>query len=101
KLVGEPTGGHVIGTSTIQLIDGSTFRIPRTGVYTLKGVDMETEGVAPDVLVEPNPDQLAKGIDLQLDRAVTVLEEDVVAWKKTHPALDRGRAEADKAPAGK
>jgi tricorn protease len=86
KLVGEPTGGFVIGTSAVRLIDGSMFRIPRVGVYTMKGVNMEKEGVQPDVLVEPHPDQLAKGIDAQLDKAVEVLRGDVIAWKKKNQA---------------
>jgi tricorn protease len=88
KLVGQPTGGMVIGTYSVRLIDGSEFRIPRTGVFTAKGVNMEREGVPPDVLVEPHPDQLAKGIDVQLDKAVEVLREDVLAWKKKHGSSD-------------
>lgn len=86
KLVGQPTGGLVIGTSSIRLIDGSTFRIPRTGVYTVKGVNMEKEGVSPDFLVVPHPDDLAKGKDVQLDKAVEVLQADLAIWKKTHVA---------------
>jgi tricorn protease len=77
----------VIGTSSIRLIDGTMFRVPRTGVFTLKGVNMEREGVVPDVEVEDQPDQLAKGIDMQLDKAVDVLKTDVVAWKMTHSGL--------------
>jgi tricorn protease len=84
KLVGQPTGGFVIGTYSVRLVDGTEFRVPRTGVFTAKGVNMEKEGVQPDVLVEPSPDELAKGIDTQLDKAVEVLEKDVVAWKKAH-----------------
>lgn len=87
KLVGQSTGGFVIGTSSIRLIDGSTFRIPRTGVYTLKGVNMEKEGVKPDILLEPHPDQVAKGIDVQLDKAVEVVLQDVADWKKTKPSV--------------
>jgi tricorn protease len=82
KLVGQPTGGMVIGTGQVRLVDGSLFAIPRVGVFTTKGVNMEKEGVRPDVLVEPHPDQLAKGLDLQLDKAVEVLTEEVVQWKK-------------------
>jgi len=82
KLVGEPTGGHVIGTRSVTLIDGSVFRTPGVGVSTVKGINMEKEGVIPDVLVEQHPDQLAQGIDSQLDRAVDVLRDEVVAWKK-------------------
>jgi tricorn protease len=87
KLVGQSTGGHVIGTTSVRLIDGTMFRVPRTGVFTLKGVNMEREGVTPDVEVEDLPDQLAKGIDAQLDKAVDVLKTDVVAWKQTHSNL--------------
>jgi tricorn protease len=82
KLVGEPTGGFVIGTGAVRLVDGSMLRIPRIGVYTSKGVNMEKEGVRPDVLIEPHPDQLAKGVDLQLDKAVEVLQEELIASKK-------------------
>ncbi len=82
KLVGQPTGGFVIGTSAVQLIDGSLLRIPRIGVYTTKGVNMEKQGVTPDVVVADHPDQLAKGVDAQLIKAVEVLKTDVVAWQK-------------------
>ena len=85
KLVGQPTGGHVIGTRSVTLIDGSTFRTPRIGVHTVKGINMEREGVMPDVLIEPHPDQLTRGIDVQLEKAVQVLTQEVTAWKKTRP----------------
>lgn len=57
KLVGEPTGNHVIATSSVRLIDGSLFRVPGTGVFTAAGVNLEKVGVRPDVLVETHPDQ--------------------------------------------
>jgi tricorn protease len=89
KLVGEPTGGHVIGTTAIRLIDGSQLRLPQIGVYTyrkvkdeIKKVNMEKEGVTPDFIVRPHPDQLARGEDAQLAKAVEVLKTDVIAWKK-------------------
>ncbi|MFO0929390.1 MAG: S41 family peptidase [Gemmataceae bacterium] len=74
KLVGEPTGGFVIGTTAVRLIDGSQLRLPQIGVYTTRGVNMEKEGVVPDVLVENHPDDLARGVDAQLDRAVELLK---------------------------
>jgi tricorn protease len=69
----------VIGTGSAKLIDGSTFRIPRIGVYTNLGVDMDTVGVAPDIFVEPMPDDLKKGIDAQLQKAVEVILKDMQA----------------------
>ncbi len=85
KLVGEPTGGLVIGTRGVNLIDGSTFRLPRIGVHTIKGVNMEREGVMPDITLAPHPDDLARGHDAQLEKAVEVLRDEVSAWKKTRP----------------
>ena len=41
-------------------------------------------GKPPDVLIEPQPEQLVKGQDVQLDKAVEVLLADVVEWKKKH-----------------
>ncbi len=82
KVVGQATGGFVIGTTSTKLIDGSTLRLPRTGVYTVQGVNMEKQGVIPDVAVETDPTDYAKGIDTQLARAVAVVSDDVVAWKR-------------------
>jgi tricorn protease len=90
KLVGQATGGHVIGTSTIRLIDGSTLRVPRTGVFTSQGINMEKQGVVPDVIVAQHPDELARGVDKQVDKAVEVLQQTVVEWKKSHSGLALG-----------
>jgi tricorn protease len=87
KLVGQPTGAHVIGTGRIRLIDGSIFMLPRTGVFTATGVNMEKQGVVPDFAVEPNPDELARGIDRQIEKAVEVLQKDVAEWKKARPGV--------------
>ena len=83
KVVGQATGGLVIGTSNTRLIDGSTFRLPRIGVYTNKNVNMDKQGVLPDVAVETNAEEWAKGVDAQIAKAVQVLTTDVVAWKST------------------
>jgi tricorn protease len=83
KVIGQATGGFVIGTTSVHLIDGSQFRTPRTGVYTVKGVNMEKQGVQPDIAVEAMPEDVAKGNDAQIKAAVEVLLKDVVEWKKT------------------
>jgi tricorn protease len=87
KVVGQATGGMVIGTSETTLIDGSTFRLPRTGVFTARGVNMEREGVAPDVAVEAPPEELVKGNDAQLKKAVDVLSVEVAEWKKAKAGI--------------
>ena len=97
KVVGQATGGHVIGTTSTKLIDGSEFRVPRTGVWTAGGTNMEREGVSPDVAVDVAVGDWAKGVDTQVAKAVDVLSADVVAWKKA-----RGTAvAAEPAPATK
>jgi tricorn protease len=87
KVVGQPTGGMVIGTMETRLIDGSSFRLPRTGVFTARGVNMEKEGVTPDVIVEALPEEFVKGTDPQLHKAVEVLSLDVAEWKKAKSGI--------------
>src|SRR5262249_19333758 len=82
KVIGQEPGGLVLGTTSIRLIDGSTFRTPRTGVFTVKGINMERQGVQPDVAVDALPEDLARGVDAQLGKAVEVLLKDVAEWKK-------------------
>ncbi len=89
KVVGQATGGLVIGTGSTRLIDGSQFRIPRIGVFTNKNVNMDKEGVPPDVAVEIGPEDWAKGLDTQIAKSVELLTVEVAAWKKaktTQPA---------------
>ena len=64
-----------------------------------KGINMEREGVLPDVAVDVHPDQLAKGIDAQIDKAVEVVQQDVIAWKDSHQKKVVVRP-ADNKPAG-
>jgi tricorn protease len=101
KIVGEATGGFVIGTYSTKLIDGSTFRLPRTGVFTNKGVNMEKQGVVPDVAVQITPEDWLKGVDTQLTKAVEVVSSDVREWKarKTGGSTGGGTA-SPAAPSG-
>jgi tricorn protease len=74
KLVGVPTGGGVIGTGDVTLLDGLTrFRVPRTGWQTLDGRNLENWGVPPDIHVELTPADYLAGRDPQLERAVREL----------------------------
>ncbi|MEZ6140927.1 MAG: S41 family peptidase [Zavarzinella sp.] len=82
KLVGVPTGGYVIGTTSTTLIDGSRLRLPRTGVFTVTGTNMEKVGVQPDFVVENLPEQSQQGNDAQLLKSVEVLSSEVTKFKK-------------------
>ena len=98
KVVGQATGGFVIGTGSTRLIDGSSFRLPRIGVYTNKGINMEKQGVMPDVPVEITPADWVKGIDGQLLKAVDVVALDVKEWKKAKTGIAGGTIGTNPAP---
>lgn len=70
KIVGVPTYGGVIGTVDITLVDGTRFRIPRTGWTTVDGRNLENWGVPPDIRVEMAPEDYAQDNDKQLEAAV-------------------------------
>jgi tricorn protease len=73
-LLGVPTGGGVIATSSYQLIDGSSIRTPYVGVYTAQDVNLETcGGVKPDIQVDISPEDELAERDPQLETAVQEL----------------------------
>ncbi|PIE52548.1 hypothetical protein CSA37_05900 [Candidatus Fermentibacteria bacterium] len=69
-VVGNTTYGAVIGTVDVQLFDGTGFRLPETGWYTLNGNNLENSGVTPDITVVEMPLDADRGLDRQLERAV-------------------------------
>lgn len=73
KVVGRPSAGAVIGTFPYQLLDGISFRLPRTRIVTPEGEDLEGTGRAVDVDVPLPMGGPASGADRQLDAAVATL----------------------------
>lgn len=65
-VVGNTTYGAVIGTVNVSLADGTSFRLPGTGWYTLSGVNLENTGVAPDVYQAAAPSDPFLRTDRQL-----------------------------------
>jgi tricorn protease len=97
--VGMPTPGGVIGTQDVKLSDGSTFRIPRVGWYSLEGKNLEANGFVPDLLVpETSEDRLA-GRDPQLDKALEVIQQQVTERFGAAPATSPSGAGAPTTPA--
>jgi tricorn protease len=87
KVIGVTTMGAVIGTGAATLLDGSTIRTPGSGVWTTTGDNMENFGVPPDVYVDNLPGDFLKGRDMQVEKAVEVLKEQLAAAaKKTSTA---------------
>ena len=77
KVVGKTTYGAVIGTGAYRLLDGSSIRTPGTGLWNVKGYNLENYGVPPDVDVDNTPEDFLAGRDAQLEKAVQVLQEEI------------------------
>ena len=83
KLIGTRTWGGLVGIGGYPpLIDGGYVMAPRFGVYGLHGEwEVENHGIAPDIMIEELPKDVAAGHDVQLETgAQTVLDE-----LKAHP----------------
>jgi tricorn protease len=72
-VVGVPTAGWIIFTSSAGLADGGTVRLPSTRVIAHDGVDMELHPRPVDIRVENPPGAAERGDDPQLDAAVREL----------------------------
>jgi len=73
KIVGTPTAGWIIFTSSAPLADGSSVRLPLVNVIAHDGVNMELHPRPVDDLVTIPPGAADRGDDPQLDAAVSVL----------------------------
>jgi len=73
-VVGTETYRWLIFTSGKGLVDGSFYRLPAWGCYTLGGHDLELHGVTPDILVQTTFKDRLEGRDPQLDRAISEIE---------------------------
>ena len=72
-VIGEPTAGWIIYTSNVNLIDGSSLRLPSTMIRGSDGKVMEMNPRQVDVLVERPIGESYTGKDSQLDAAVREL----------------------------
>ena len=70
-VIGMPTYRWIIFTSGKGLVDGSFYRLPSWGVYTLdEEKNLEKTGVEPDIRVANTFKHRLEGDDPQLDRAI-------------------------------
>jgi tricorn protease len=72
-IVGTETYRWIIFTSGKGLVDGSFYRLPSWGCYTLEGKDLEIEGVKPDVYVKNTFKDRLENRDPQLDKAIELI----------------------------
>ncbi len=79
KLIGTRTWGGLIGLSgNPGFVDGGSLNIPTFRIFDPEGNwIIENEGVTPDIEVIDRPDQVARGIDPSLDKAIEVLLDEL------------------------
>ncbi len=73
KVIGTETYRWIIFTSSKGLVDGSSYRVPGWGVYTLDGDNLELTGVKPDIEVHNTLLDLIQDKDPQLEKAIQEL----------------------------
>jgi tricorn protease len=76
-IVGTETYRWIIFTSGASLVDGSYYRLPSWGCYTLDGKNLEAEGVAPDVYIEETFMDRLNGNQPQLNKAIEIIMNDI------------------------
>ena len=86
-LIGERTWGGVRGPrQAFRLIDGGDLTCSESARYDLRSRwIVENDGVAPDIEVDDRPDEIRRGKDAQLDRAIQVLMKKTTAHPPTLP----------------
>ena len=83
-LIGERTWGGVRGIRGFTpLIDGGYITRPEFSLYGLDSKWLvENKGVQPDIVVENRPEQVVKGQDMQLDKAIELVMKEMQANPK-------------------
>jgi tricorn protease len=86
-LIGERTWGGVRGIrGFIPLMDGGYITRPEAARYDLNSQwIIENHGVQPDIVVANRPEQVVKGEDPQLQKAIDVVMEEIKAHPKKLP----------------
>ena len=82
QVVGVPTAGGVISTGGTSIMDLGFLRMPFRGWYLVDdGEDMELNGAVPHHVLWPQPGQMPAGTDIQLEKAIEELMQDVEKWQ--------------------
>ncbi|QKJ31552.1 PD40 domain-containing protein [Mucilaginibacter mali] len=71
KIIGTETYRWIIFTSAKGLVDGSSYRVPAWGCFTLDGQDIEKNGVTPDINIKTGFTDRLNNNDPQLDKAIS------------------------------
>jgi tricorn protease len=77
KIIGTESYRWIIFTSAKGLVDGSSYRLPSWGCYTMDGKNIEKEGVQPDIFVKNTFVDRLNDKDPQLERAIAEILKDL------------------------
>jgi tricorn protease len=85
-VIGMRSWGGVVGIRGDKaLVDGGMLTQPEFAWWDPKGGwTIENRGVVPDIEIQNLPQDLARGVDAQLDRAI----EEVLKLRKEHPPIE-------------
>ncbi len=72
-IIGQRTAGKVLTMEIVELPDGGLFVYPNQQTRTSKDEILEAVGVIPDIVVDWNKEDLLKGNDKQLEKAIKYL----------------------------
>lgn len=97
-VIGTRTWGGLVGVSMfLELIDGGGLSAPDYRIYNPNGKwVVENEGVTPDIEIDLNSVEMARGHDAQLTKAIDVLLEKIQEEPKSWPKhesfpVDKGK----------
>jgi tricorn protease len=90
-LIGERTWGGLVGIDEIpNLVDGGMVTAPSAAIYDPNTGEIiaENQGVDPDVEVDRRPDEVANGIDGQLESAIKYLMDELAKHPRKVKQVD-------------
>jgi tricorn protease len=87
-VIGVPSWGGLVGIVNAQpTVDGGSVNQSNNAFWGSEGKWLvENHGADPDILLENDPASASRGVDLQLEKAVEVLNKAIVEKPFTFPA---------------
>jgi carboxyl-terminal processing protease len=78
-ILGTDTAGSVAAAQVFGLSDGSGLQVTVFDILSGDGKALNKVGVVPDEVIQPDPGDLANGVDPVLERAVAILHDQIAA----------------------
>jgi tricorn protease len=101
-LVGKRTWGGLTGAfGTPELMDGGVLEVPSAAIWGTNAESVENRGIAPDVEVEFDPEQVRGGRDPQLEQAIKLMLKDLgksLALRPRRPAYPHRQRTENRRP---